>query len=126
VDCTEIFVQKPSSLVANTQFFSSYKSHATFKGLLGIAPHGAVVFVSSLYSGSISDVELTKASGLLDLLEAGDGVMADKGFAITKLLAERKCQLVIPHFCLLLHSLVQVKLQTIMPLQHVVCMLKGQ
>jgi len=98
VDCTEIFVQKPSSLVANTQFFSSYKSHATFKGLLGIAPHGAVVFVSSLYSGSISDVELTKSSGLLDLLEAGDSVMADKGFTIGKLLAERNCRLVIPHF----------------------------
>jgi len=98
VDCTEIFVQKPSSLVANTQFFSSYKSHATFKGLLSIAPHGVVSFVSSLYSGSISDVELTKVCGLLDLLEAGDSVMADKGFTIEKLLTDRNCKLVIPHF----------------------------
>ncbi len=31
---------------------------STFKGLIGIAPHGAVTFVSSLYPGSVSDEEL--------------------------------------------------------------------
>lgn len=98
IDCTEIFTQKPSSLVGNSQMYSSYKSHATFKCLLGIAPHGPITFVSSLYSGSISDVELTKVCGLLDLLEAGDAVMADKGFTIANLLQDRECSLIIPHF----------------------------
>lgn len=98
IDCTEIFTQKPSSLVGNSQLYSSYKSHTTFKSLIGIAPHGPVIFVSNLYSGSISDVELTKKCGLLDLLEPGDGVMADKGFTIGKLLEERNCSLIIPHF----------------------------
>ena len=78
--------------------FSSYKSHSTFKGLLGIAPHGPFTFKSSLYSGSISDVELTKVCGILDLLEPGDAVMADKGFTIGKVLAERDVMLVTPHF----------------------------
>jgi hypothetical protein len=98
IDCTEIFTQKPSSLLINSQMFSSYKSHTTYKALVGIAPHGPFTFISSLYSGSISDVELTKVSGLLNLLEAGDSVMADKGFTIGKLLAESNVGLVIPHF----------------------------
>ena len=54
IDCTEIFTQKPSSL------FSSYNNLTTFKGLIGISPHGSVTFVSSLFSGCISDVEITK------------------------------------------------------------------
>jgi hypothetical protein len=98
IDCTEIFTQKPSSLIGNSQLYSSYKSHATFKCLIGIAPHGPVTFVSNLFSGSVSDVELTKVCGLLELLEPGDSVMADKGFTIAKLLEERECNLIIPHF----------------------------
>ena len=37
------------------------------------------------------DVEITKMSGLLDLLKPGDDVMADKGFTLRKCLAEKKC-----------------------------------
>ena len=40
-------------------------------------------------TGCISDVEITKLSCPLDLLEAGDDVMADKGFTLRKLLSER-------------------------------------
>src|SRR6218665_3270331 len=98
IDCTEIFTQKPSSLVGNSQLFSSYKIHTTFKGLIGISPHGSVTFVSSLFSGCISDVEITKNSEILKLLEPADSVMADKGFTIlAKLLAEQNVGLVIPH-----------------------------
>ena len=85
IDCTEIFTQKPSSLVSNSQLFSSYKNHTTFKGSIGISPHGSVTFISSLFSGCISDVEITKVCGILNLLEPGDSVMADKGFTIAKL-----------------------------------------
>ena len=51
IDCTEIKTQQPSSLVLNSQMCSSYKSSYTFKCLLGIAPYGAVTFVSPLYTG---------------------------------------------------------------------------
>ena len=75
IDCTEIRTQQPSSLVLvlNSQLYSHYKGTYTFKCLIGIAPHGAVTFVSSLYTGCMSDVEITKLSGILDLLEPEDG-----------------------------------------------------
>ena len=89
IDCTEIRTQQPSSLVLNSQLYSHYKGTHTFKCLIGTAPHGAVTFVSSLYTGCMSDVEITKLSGILDLLEPGDGVMADKGFTLKKVLEDR-------------------------------------
>ena len=39
-----------------------------------------MTFVSDLYPGSISDKQITKQSGLIDLCEEGDAIMADKGF----------------------------------------------
>ena len=38
-----------------------------------------VNFLSKLYSGSISDKEIVKASGFLEKLQSGDAIMADKG-----------------------------------------------
>ena len=75
--------------------FSLYKNHNTYKTLIGISPSGAITFVSKLFSGSISDKELTRQSGILNLLEAGD---LDKGFDITKLLIPQGVQLNIPAF----------------------------
>ena len=98
IDCTELRTQQPSSLVLNSQSYSHYKGTNTFKCLLGIAPHGAITFISSLFTGCMSDVEITKLSGLLDLLEPGDDVMADKGFTIRKLLSEKGVTLNIPEF----------------------------
>lgn len=58
--------------------YSSYKSSYTWKGLVGIAPHGALTFVFSLFTGSMSDVDITKLSGLLDRLEEGPLVKVRK------------------------------------------------
>ena len=82
IDCTEIYVQTPSSLLLQSQLYSSFKSNTTLKGLVGITPYGAVSFVSSLYT----DKEITRCCGILDLLEGGDSIMADKGFNIQDLL----------------------------------------
>ena len=57
--------------------YSSYKSGTSLKSLIGIRPHGVVRFVSALYTGSISDKEITRCRGILDLLEPNDSVMAD-------------------------------------------------
>ena len=90
IDCTEIKCEMPSSLLLNTELFSSYKNHTTLKGLIGIAPNGAVTFISQLYTGSISDREIVIRSGFLaQEFSEGDSVMADKGFTIQDLLPLR-------------------------------------
>ena len=98
IDCMEMKVQTPSSLLLHSEFYSSYKSSTTLKSLIGITPAGAISFISSLYTGSISDKEITRRSGIIELLEPGDGVMADKGFTIEDLLIPIKCHLNIPPF----------------------------
>lgn len=98
IDCTEIFTERPSSLALASKTFSTYKSHNTWKGLVGIAPHGAVTFISSLYSGCMSDVEITKLSGLLNLMENGDQIMADKGFVLNNILKDTGVSIATPHF----------------------------
>ena len=57
-----------------------------------------VTFISDLYPGSISDKELTRRSGLLELLEPGDSVIADRGFDIEEDLALVGVRLNIPPF----------------------------
>ena len=53
-----------------------------YKGLIGISSSGAIVFMSDLYPGCISDKELTRMCGILDMLEKGDTLMADREFDI--------------------------------------------
>lgn len=98
LDCTEIAVAAASSLTLQSETFSHYKNRTTLKGLIGVAPHGLVTFFSPLYTGSISDKEITKISGILPLLESGDEVMADKGFIIEDLLSGVGAKLIIPPF----------------------------
>ncbi|XP_022345962.2 uncharacterized protein LOC111138337 [Crassostrea virginica] len=98
LDCTELFIQRPSSLVNQSLMFSNYKHHSTVKFLVGITPSGVISFVSEGWPGKISDRELTINSGILDLLEENDSVMADKGFTIRDLLEKKKCKLNIPPF----------------------------
>lgn len=87
IDCTEVFCEMPSSLLLNSELFSSYKNHVTLKGLVGIAPSGAITFCSQLYTSSISDREIVLRSGFLSQsFEDGDSVMADKGFQIQDIL----------------------------------------
>ena len=85
VDCTELKCQTPSSLLLQSEMYSNYKSHTTVKGLIGVSPHGAVTFVSALYSGSVSDKELFKQSGIIPLLDKDMAVMVDYGFTVDDL-----------------------------------------
>ena len=98
IDATEFFVERPSSLLSQACTFSSYKNRNTVKVLIGIMPSGTISFVSNCYEGSICDQKLVELSGLLNRLEPGDELMADKGFQIQDLLAPLGVHLNIPPF----------------------------
>ena len=97
LDCTERFVETPLSLLLQFQLCSRKKSNTTLKGLVGIATHCAVTSVS-FYTEAIFDKEITRCSGILDLRENGDSVMAHKGFDIEDLLRGRGACLNLPPF----------------------------
>lgn len=82
IDCIEMFIQRPFSLKAKAQTYSSYKSHNTAKVLVAIAPSGYIMFISHSYDGRASDNFITKSCGFLNVLNHGDEVMADRGFTI--------------------------------------------
>ncbi|KAK7890924.1 hypothetical protein WMY93_022887 [Mugilogobius chulae] len=85
LDCTEIYCQTPTDLLLQSELYSKYKSHTTLKAMIGMAPHGAITFVSSLYAGSMSDREIFKQSGIISVLQPDMAVMVDKGFLIDNL-----------------------------------------
>jgi hypothetical protein len=49
INATELRVQIPSGLLLNSELYSNYKSSTTLKCFIGIAPWGAVTFVSSVH-----------------------------------------------------------------------------
>ena len=117
IDCTEIKVEMPSSLVLKSQTYSNYKSAKTLKGLVGISPSGSLTFISQLYTGSVSDREITERCGILKMpFQAGDTVMADKGFDIQDLLDPISVKLNMPP---LLHMQDQMPAQDVVETQQI-------
>uniref|UniRef100_A0A3P9PJG8 Uncharacterized LOC103480969 n=1 Tax=Poecilia reticulata TaxID=8081 RepID=A0A3P9PJG8_POERE len=95
VGCSELRCQTPASALLHTEMSSKSKTQCVMRGLMGVAPHGAVTFVSSLYEGSVSDTELFMRSGLADRLTEDMAVMVGKGFLTSDLV---KCKVYRPPF----------------------------
>ena len=107
IDGTEFKTQAPNALGLQSQMYSDYKSSTTLKALIGCDPSGSIIFISELFTGSISDKLLCQESGFYDMLKLllenkfilpGDAVMADKGFTIHGELAKLGLLLNIPPF----------------------------
>lgn len=96
IDCTEIFIEKPSARLAQAVTWSDYKKHNTIKYLVAITPRGTISFVSPGMGGRTSDKCIVKKSGFYDHIEPGDLVMADKGFLIEEELVLCGARLAIP------------------------------
>ena len=98
IDCFEVFIEKPTNLLARAQTFSSYKHNNTIKILIGITPQGTMSYVSEAWGGRTSDKYLTENCGFLEHLIPGDMVMADRGFTITESVSLKHAKLMIPAF----------------------------
>ena len=72
--CPQIYACKSST-------WSQYKHHNMAKFLVACTPNGTISFVSPVFVGSISDIELTRESGFLTTLQdkPGISIMADRG-----------------------------------------------
>ena len=95
IDASEVFIETPSDLFLQSLVWSQYKQHNTFKFLVARTPNGSICYVSPVFIGSISDVELTKQSGFLKVLtdKLGIAIMADRGFTIKDMLEELNIEL---------------------------------
>ena len=99
IDCSEVFIERTSNLLARAETWSNYKSHNTVKFLIGITPQGTVSFLSKVYGRRASDKEITENYGIFDHLLPGDQVLADRGFTCTESFAlYSRAKLVIPAF----------------------------
>ncbi len=98
IDCFEVFIERPSNLLARAQTWSSYKHHNTAKYLIGIAPQGSIIFLSKGWGGRTSDQFLTELCGFLEKLLPNDLILADRGFTIGEMLEAICCVLGIPAF----------------------------
>ena len=77
LDCTETFIQSPSSIENKSLTYSNYKSHNTFKVLVGVSMTGVVVLLRNFGQDQL---QMLNYCGLIHLLKRGDAVMVDKGF----------------------------------------------
>ncbi|XP_037555216.2 uncharacterized protein LOC119444736 [Dermacentor silvarum] len=96
IDCTEIFIQRPTALEARSQTYSNYKHHNTVKVLVVISPSGSVTFVSKAWGGRASDKDITLRSGVLDMVEEGDCFLVDRGFRCEEMFAARGATILMP------------------------------
>ena len=98
IDCFEVFIDRPSNLLARSCTWSSYKHHNTIKLLIGITPQGVVSFISDAWGGRTSDKYLTEHCGFLKKLLPGDVVLADRGFDVSESIGMCQAKLHLPAF----------------------------
>ena len=98
IDCFEVFIERPSNLLARSCTWSSYKHHNTIKVLIGIVPQGVISFIFDAWGGRVSDKYLTENCGILNNLLPGDVVLADRGFNISDSVGMQQAHLHIPAF----------------------------
>ena len=96
IDCFELFIEKPSNLLAKACTWSQYKHYNTAKYLISITPQGTVSFISNGWGGRVSDKHIVENSGYLRHILPGDVILADRGFDVADTIALHQATLNIP------------------------------
>jgi hypothetical protein len=99
LDATEIPINKPSNVRAQSATFSTYKNKNTLKIMIGCTPRGLVSYISESYGGTASDRQIIERSTLCsdrELFEKKDSIMADRGIMVQDLFAARDVQVNTP------------------------------
>ena len=97
IDCFELFIEKPSNLLAKSCTWSQYKHYNTAKYLIIITPQGVISFVSKGWGGRVSDRYITENSSFLQNILPGDSA-ADRGFNVADCIGAVRATLHIPSF----------------------------
>ena len=123
--CFEVFINRPSHLLARAQTWLSYKHHNTVKVLIVITPQSTISYVSQAWGGQTSDKFLTVNCGILNKLLPWGLVLADRGFTTVESVMFQQAQLAIPSFTKGKDQLDPVDVKKTRRLQMFAFMLKG-
>ncbi|CAC5397117.1 unnamed protein product [Mytilus coruscus] len=94
--CSFNVLEASSTVGVGGETYSNYKSHNTAKYLVGISPHGQIMFISKPFGGRARDKFIVEKSRFMNSLLPGDEIMADRGFTIDDLLFPLRVKLNIP------------------------------
>lgn len=97
-DCFEIQTDTPHTPSDQAGSFSYYKQRPTDKILISITPQGTVNFVSNGFCGRVSDKHVVIESNILDKLQHGELILADRGFPLEDVVATRGAKFKVPPF----------------------------
>ena len=98
IDCTEFKCEMPCDYSQQGNLYSAYKGHCTMKCFIAVNPNGAACFISDLYEGSVSDVDIFQQCGIMEHINPNDSFLVDKGFTIQHLLVSKQATKFIPPF----------------------------
>lgn len=101
LECARLKLDSLSSLIFTCQLNTKSSSKSLFqakKGLVGLAPNGVVIFVSSLMSDLLQNEDVIIESGILDLCDRGDAIVAESSFSLKEECFRRALKLLCLNF----------------------------
>ncbi|GFX68855.1 uncharacterized protein TNCV_3865541 [Trichonephila clavipes] len=93
IDHVSFEIEKPKIEDEDKITFCPQRKTNIVKGMVAMMPSGAIIFVTLLYCGSISDEHIFVHSKVMDYLEPNDVVIAENGFQVEKELKKIGCEL---------------------------------
>ena len=74
--------------------YLSYKRHCRVKCLIAVNPNGVACFISDLFEGSITYLDIFDKYGILQ--QINPALLVDKGFTIQRLFLTKQATIFIP------------------------------